>query len=104
MRASRLVTSAGLLVLAAVTGYLLGSLPSGLLILRAIGGPDPRSIGSGNIGATNVARAGGRGVGLATLVLDVAKGLLLALFFAARDPHAGAVAGLAAVIGHCHPI
>ena len=98
------MTGLTLIVVAGLVGYLLGSVPSGLLLLRAMGAPDPRTMGSGNIGATNVARAGGRGVGLTTLVLDVTKGVLPVLFFGARDPRAGAVAGLAAVLGHCHPV
>ena len=98
------MSGAVLLSAAALTGYLLGSVPWGLLLLRAVGGPDPRSVGSGNIGATNVTRAGGRGLGLATLVLDAVKALAPALFFASIDPRAGALAGLSAVLGHCYPV
>lgn len=98
------MNAASLLGLAALTGYLFGSVPWGILLLRASGGPDPRDIGSGNIGATNVSRAGGRGLGLATLVLDATKAFVPALFFASRDPRAGAVAGFCAVLGHCYPI
>src|SRR5690242_269474 len=61
-------------VLAFAFGYLLGSIPFGLLITRAAGGPDVRTIGSGNIGATNVLRTGRKGLAAATLVCDMLKG------------------------------
>jgi glycerol-3-phosphate acyltransferase PlsY len=88
-------------------GYLLGSIPFGYLLVRATGGGDIRFIGSGNIGATNVARASGWAVGVATLLLDAAKG-----FFAvwiAQRLSAGNIrfmmfAGLAAIVGHVFPI
>jgi glycerol-3-phosphate acyltransferase PlsY len=88
--------------LAALTGFLAGSVPFGLLLTRLTGRVDPRTIGSGNVGATNVVRASGLGLGLATLLLDAAKGWLPAAAFAqAAGPSAGAIAGLAAVLGHC---
>jgi glycerol-3-phosphate acyltransferase PlsY len=92
------------LVLAAI-GYLLGSIPFGLLLTRAAGLGDIRKVGSGNIGATNVLRTGRKGLALATLLLDGAKGaaaVLLGLHIA--GVHGGAVAGLAAVLGHLFPI
>lgn len=95
--------SAASLGLAAAGGYLLGSVPWGLLLLRARGGPDPRTVGSGNIGATNVTRAGGRAIGAATLLLDAAKGAAPPLVALRWGADAAAVAGLAAVTGHCHP-
>jgi glycerol-3-phosphate acyltransferase PlsY len=92
-------------VLAAVLGYLLGSIPFGLLITQGAGLGDIRQIGSGNIGATNVLRTGRRSLAAATLVLDAAKGaaaVLLARYFWGDD--AAYVAGFAAFIGHCFPI
>jgi glycerol-3-phosphate acyltransferase PlsY len=60
-------------------GYLLGSIPFGLIFTRAVGGPDLRSIGSGNIGATNVLRTGRKGIAVATLICDMLKGTLAVL-------------------------
>jgi acyl phosphate:glycerol-3-phosphate acyltransferase len=100
-----LVTPTGLLLLWAAIGYLLGSIPFGVLITRAAGLGDLRSIGSGNIGATNVLRTGSKGAAAATLLLDGAKGaaaVILARAFAAED--AGQVAGLASLLGHCFPV
>lgn len=91
----------------AVLAYLCGSIPFGLFIARAVSGRDVRSVGSGNIGATNVARAAGRGAAIATLVLDAAKGLvpvLLAARLAPAHPLLPAACALAAVAGHCFPI
>ena len=99
-----LVSSTPALLLWAVLGYLLGSVPFGVLITRAVGLGDVRAIGSGNIGATNVLRTGHRGAALATLLLDGGKGalaVLLARALAAED--AAQVAGLAAFLGHCFP-
>ena len=98
-------TSAALLILWAVIGYLLGSIPSGILIARALGLGDLRSIGSGNIGATNVLRTGSKGAAAATLLLDAAKGaiaVLLARCLAGED--AAQLAGLMALLGHCFPV
>ncbi|HEX9073818.1 MAG TPA: glycerol-3-phosphate acyltransferase, partial [Pseudolabrys sp.] len=72
-----------IVALALAFGYLLGSVPFGLLLTRAAGGPDIRAIGSGNIGATNVLRTGRRAIAAATLLCDVLKGAL-AVFAAAR--------------------
>src|SRR5512136_2272546 len=81
-------------------GYLLGSVPFGLLLTRAAGGPDIRAVGSGNIGATNVLRTGRRGIAAATLLCDVLKGTL-AVFAAARyGADAALAAGLGAFLGH----
>ncbi|MEQ8707583.1 MAG: glycerol-3-phosphate 1-O-acyltransferase PlsY [Rhodospirillales bacterium] len=88
-----------------VAGYLLGSIPFGLLLTRAAGLGDVRSIGSGNIGATNVLRTGRKGLAAATLLLDGGKGavaVLAGLWFAGLE--AGLVAGVAAVLGHCFPV
>ena len=87
-------------------GYFLGSIPFGLLISRASGMPDIRTIGSGNIGATNVLRTGRKGLALLTLLCDGGKaivaGYIAGLVF--DVPLAGALAGAMAVIGHCFPV
>ena len=89
-------------------GYLLGSIPFGVLLTRAFGAGDLRQIGSGNIGATNVLRTGRKGLAAATLVLDGAKGavaVLLARHFVPQlGEHAAMIAGAAAMIGHCYPV
>jgi len=95
----------GYLIAAAVIGYLSGSVPYGLLLTRAAGLGDIRSIGSGNIGATNVLRTGNKKVAAATLLLDALKGAVPVLALAAlwgRD--AGLVAGIAALLGHVFPV
>jgi acyl phosphate:glycerol-3-phosphate acyltransferase len=100
-----LVSSWGALGLWALIGYLLGSVPFGIIITRALSLGDLRQIGSGNIGATNVLRTGNKGAALATLLLDGAKGavaVLIARAFAPED--AVQVAGLAAFFGHCFPV
>jgi acyl phosphate:glycerol-3-phosphate acyltransferase len=92
------------MLLIAVLGYLLGSIPFGVIITKAMGLGDLRSIGSGNIGATNVLRTGNRGAAAATLILDGAKGaiaVLVARHFAAED--AAQIAGLFAFLGHLFP-
>ena len=93
-----------LLLLAAAAGYLLGSVPFGLLLTRMAGLGDIRSIGSGNIGATNVLRTGSKPLALATLVLDGGKGALAALVFGHWGTLAGLLAGVAAVLGHNFPV
>ncbi|KJZ32699.1 glycerol-3-phosphate acyltransferase [Paracoccus sp. S4493] len=93
------------MILWAVFGYLLGSVPFGLVITRALGLGDLRQIGSGNIGATNVLRTGNKGAALATLLLDSGKGaiaVLLARHFGGET--AAILAGGAAFLGHCFPI
>jgi acyl phosphate:glycerol-3-phosphate acyltransferase len=85
-------------------GYLLGSVPFGLLITKFAGNEDIRNIGSGNIGATNVLRTGKKGLAAATLLLDGGKGAVAALAFAMLGVDMGLIAGLAAVIGHNFPI
>ncbi len=85
--------------------YLVGSIPFGVLITKGLGLGDLRRIGSGNIGATNVLRTGNKAAALATLLLDGAKGALVALI--AREYHgefAGQIAGLAAFLGHLFPV
>jgi glycerol-3-phosphate acyltransferase PlsY len=88
-----------MLLLAAVVGYLVGSISTATLAARRRG-IDLRAVGSGNPGATNVGRALGRRAGVVVAVLDVSKGLLPAAGFGAVDHRAGLVAGVAAVLGH----
>lgn len=100
------LTTLGLL---AVGGYLLGSIPFGVLITRAAGAGDVRSIGSGNIGATNVLRTGRKDLAFATLILDAGKGAVALLVARALIPGeagqvAGAIAGGAAFLGHLFPV
>lgn len=85
-------------------GYLLGSIPFGLILTRAAGGGDLRAVGSGNIGATNVLRTGRKGLAALTLILDAAKGAF-AVFLASRiSPEFAVLGGLAAFFGHCYPV
>jgi glycerol-3-phosphate acyltransferase PlsY len=92
-------------LLAAVLGYLSGSIPFGLLLTKAAGLGDVRSIGSGNIGATNVLRTGNKKIAALTLLCDALKGttpVLLANWLWSSD--AGITAGLAAMAGHLFPV
>ena len=97
-------------IIAAVGGYLFGSVPFGLVITKAAGLGDIRTIGSGNIGATNVLRTGRKDLALATLLLDAGKAgiaLILARWIASSTDYAveiGLIAGAAAFIGHCFPV
>jgi glycerol-3-phosphate acyltransferase PlsY len=94
----------------AVFAYLVGSIPSGLVLSRAVGAADPRRHGSGNIGATNVARVGGVGLGAATLTADIVKGLVPVGMASAWATTASAsqlypvALALLAVAGHLFPI
>ncbi len=93
------------LPLALVIGYLLGSIPFGLVLTRLAGTPDLRSIGSGNIGATNVLRTGRKGLAAATLVLDALKGTAAVIISGSfGGPEAAMLAGLGAFLGHLFPI
>ncbi len=96
------------ILLLTAAGYLLGSIPFGVLLTRAFGAGDLRQIGSGNIGATNVLRTGRKELAAATLILDGAKGavaVLLARHFVPQlGDHAAMIAGAAAMIGHCYPV
>jgi glycerol-3-phosphate acyltransferase PlsY len=99
------------IAIALIAGYLLGSIPFGLLLTRLAGSGDIRNIGSGNIGATNVLRTGRKGLAAATLLGDMLKGtvavLLLNWFshlFGLTGPDFGLMAGLGAVLGHVFPV
>ena len=89
---------------ALVGGYLLGSVPFGLVLTRLAGLGDIRAIGSGNIGATNVLRTGRKGLALATLLLDSGKGAVAALIGGYWGPDTAILAGLGAVLGHLFPV
>src|ERR671933_2988438 len=93
------------IALFAVAGYLAGSMPFGYWLVRLTKGIDIRSVGSGNIGATNVWRTFGRRYGLPVVLLDIAKGFGPALAGTLVDSHlAGVVAGAAAMLGHWRPL
>jgi glycerol-3-phosphate acyltransferase PlsY len=85
-------------------GYLLGSIPFGLLLTRFAGAGDLRQVGSGNIGATNVLRTGRRGLAAATLLLDLIKGSVAVLLAEWLAPGLGVLAAAGAFVGHCYPI
>jgi glycerol-3-phosphate acyltransferase PlsY len=93
------------LPVASILGYLLGSIPFGLLLTRLAGTRDLRSIGSGNIGATNVLRTGHKGLAAATLLLDMLKGtaaVIIAGYYG--GPNAAMLAALGAFLGHLFPV
>jgi glycerol-3-phosphate acyltransferase PlsY len=92
------------LILALVFGYLLGSIPFGLLLTRAAGLGDVRNIGSGNIGATNVLRTGNKGLAAATLLLDALKGTAAVLIAGHFAPDVTVWAGFGAFLGHLFPV
>ena len=98
-------TAPALLAAIGIAAYLLGSIPFGVLITRAMGLGDVRDIGSGNIGATNVLRTGNKGAAVATLLLDAGKGaiaVLVARAIAGED--AAQIAGFASFLGHIYPV
>lgn len=100
-----LTTPTGVLLIWAVVGYLLGSIPSGILLARVMGLGNLRDIGSGNIGATNVLRTGNKKAAALTLLFDAAKGIvavLLARSFAGED--AAQLTAIMAMLGHCFPV
>ena len=95
-----------MLVLAVLCAYLIGSIPFALLLARRFGGHDLHRIGSGNIGAANVLRASGVRAGIVVAALDIMKGaagVLVAARMTSME-NAGAIAGLAAVVGHIYPV
>src|SRR5947209_15860466 len=89
---------------AAILGYLLGSIPFGLLLTRLAGHGDIRQIGSGNIGATNVLRTGGRGLAALTLLFDLAKGAAAVVIAQPWGHTAALVAAGCAILGHMFPV
>src|SRR2546421_7190420 len=94
-------------VLALVAAYLIGGIPFGYLLVRWKTGADVRASGSGNIGATNVLRTTGRAAGIATLLLDIAKGYLavwLAGWLSGNSDFWMSLAALAVMIGHAYPV
>jgi glycerol-3-phosphate acyltransferase PlsY len=100
-----ITTDPMLLALTVLLAYLLGSIPFGMVLARAMGLGDLRAIGSGNIGATNVLRTGSKKAALATLILDGAKGAVAVLIANAMlGPDAAQMAGLAAFLGHLYPV
>ena len=100
------ITSAtSVLILWAVLGYVIGSVPFGVLVSRAFGLGDLRKVGSGNIGATNVLRTGNKAAAFLTLLFDGGKGVvavLLARWLGGED--AAQIAALCAFLGHCYPV
>ncbi len=93
-----------LLLFALVFGYLLGSIPFGLILTRMAGLGDVRSVGSGNIGATNVLRTGNKKLAAATLLLDMLKGTVAVLIAGIASPEAAIIAGFGAFLGHIFPV
>jgi glycerol-3-phosphate acyltransferase PlsY len=105
-------------IIVAVVAYLLGSIPFGYILVRLFRKQDVRTIGSGNIGATNVARSGAKGLGIVTLILDAAKGYAAVRFgfsmypfiadYVHYDPrheyYLAAVAAVFAILGHMYPV
>lgn len=91
-------------LLSLLLGYLLGSIPFGVLLTRAGGAGDLRSIGSGNIGATNVLRTGRKGLAALTLILDGLKGAVAVLLARALFPGNEQLAALGAFVGHLYPV
>ena len=91
-------------LLALIGGYLIGSIPFGVLLARAFGLGDLRKVGSGNIGATNVLRTGNKGAAALTLLLDALKGAIPVWIAWAWGAEAAAITGLGAVLGHCFPV
>ncbi len=99
--------SASVLIPLMVFAYLLGSVPSGVLVAKIFGAKDPRDAGSGNIGATNVSRSAGKTAGIVTLVLDILKGAvptLVALYVVSDDSVAVSLTALSAFTGHLYPV
>ena len=98
-------TSVLLLLVWAVLGYLIGSISGGMAMSRVFGLGNLRDIGSGNIGATNVLRTGNKTAAAGTLLMDAAKGAVVALLaWAVTGQDAAQVAGFMAFVGHCYPL
>ena len=100
------------LIIFIITAYLIGSIPTGIVVAKILGAPDPRAVGSGNIGATNVGRAAGKAAGIITLIGDVLKGFLitlLALYILgssseANSPLAISIVAFSVFLGHLFPV
>ena len=100
-----LLTPLWLLGLTGLIGYMIGSIPFGVVVARVMGLGDLRAIGSGNIGATNVMRTGNKAAGVLTFVLDAGKGAIVALIaWATLGEDAAQVAALSAFLGHLYPV
>lgn len=91
-------------LVALLLGYILGSVPYGMILTRMTGAGDLRAIGSGNIGATNVLRTGRKGLAAATLLFDVGKGLVAVLLAWRWFPEFVSLAAIGAFCGHCFPV
>ena len=95
-----------------IIAYLIGSIPTGIVVAKILGAPEPRAVGSGNIGATNVGRAAGKAAGIITLIGDVLKGFLitlLALYILgssseANSPLAISIVAFSVFLGHLFPV
>jgi glycerol-3-phosphate acyltransferase PlsY len=99
------MSSEALLIVAFLIGYLFGSVPFGVVLTKIAGTQDLRSIGSGNIGATNVLRTGRKGLAAATLILDMFKGTAAVVLAGYLDgPNAAMLAGFGAFLGHLYPV
>ena len=92
------------LIAALLLGYLLGSIPTGVILTRLAGTKDLRSVGSGNIGATNVLRTGRKDLAALTLLGDLLKGLIAVLLAYRFGPDTAVAAGLGAFLGHLYPV
>jgi len=92
------------IILAVLLGYLIGSIPFGLLLTRITGGGDLRQQGSGNIGATNVLRTGNKAIAALTLLLDIGKGAAAVYLASIASPGLGVLAGMGAFLGHLYPV
>jgi acyl phosphate:glycerol-3-phosphate acyltransferase len=94
----------GTIALVIGIGYLLGAIPFGLILTRLFGAEDLRTIGSGNIGATNVLRTGRKGLAAGTLLLDMGKGAAAVCIARMIAPELALIGGFAAFLGHCYPV
>ncbi|HLA50777.1 MAG TPA: glycerol-3-phosphate 1-O-acyltransferase PlsY [Thermodesulfobacteriota bacterium] len=100
------------IIILGITAYLIGSIPTGIIVAKILGAPDPRAVGSGNIGATNVGRAAGKAAGIITLIGDVLKGFLitlLALYILGsssetNSPLAISIVAFSVFLGHLFPV
>ncbi len=96
--------AAPFLLSALLFGYLLGSIPFGLILTKLAGVGDIRAVGSGNIGATNVLRTGSKKLAIATLLCDLLKGTIAVFLAGHFGPDQAVMAGLGAFLGHCFPV